>query len=74
MFSFVQEFSQQHGYAVVLERGTDTAPVVWYTASNLDITDQIIKTYDAKFGLGASSLPDNPAGTRSSPAISPKKP
>jgi outer membrane protein len=73
VFSFVQEFSQQHGYAVVLERGTDTAPVVWYAAGNLDITDQIIKAYDAKFGLGASSLPDKPAATRSSPAISPKK-
>ncbi len=74
VFSFLQEFSQQHGYAAVLERGTETAPVVWYAASNVDITDQIIKSYDAKFGPNEPSLPDKPGATRSSPEISPKKP
>ena len=74
VFSFLQEFSQQHGYAAVLERGTDTAPIVWYAASNVDITDQIIKSYDAKSGLGAPILPAKPAATRPSSGISPKKP
>ena len=74
VFSFLQEFSQQHGYLVVLERGTDTAPIVWYAASNVDITDQIIKGYDAKSSLGATSLPDKPTATRPSPASSPKQP
>jgi outer membrane protein len=73
VFSFLQEFSQQHGYAVVLERGTDTAPTVWYAASNVDITDQIIKSYDAKSSLGAPSLPDKPAANRPSPGILPKQ-
>ena len=67
VFSFLQDFSQQHGYAAVLERGTETAPVVWYAASNVDITEQLIKAYDAKYGIGASSLPNksnsNPAST-----------
>jgi outer membrane protein len=74
VFSFLQEFSQQHGYAAVLERGTDTAPIVWYAASNVDITDQIIKSYDAKSGLSAPSLPDKPSATPPSPRIPPKKP
>jgi outer membrane protein len=74
VFSFLQEFSRQHGYAAVLERGTEAAPVVWYAASNIDITDQIIKSYDAKSGLGAVNLPDKPGATRPSPGISPKKP
>ena len=60
VFSFLQGLSQQHGYAAVLERGTEAAPVVWYAASNIDITDQIIKSYDAKSGLGAVNLPNNP--------------
>jgi len=55
VFSFLQEFSQQHGYAVVLERGSDAAPIVWYAASNVDITDQIIKGYDAKSSLRGPS-------------------
>jgi outer membrane protein len=74
VFSFLQEFSQQHGYAAVLERGTETAPVVWYTASNVDITDQLIKTYDAKYGAGAASLPEKPAPKRTSPGTAPKQP
>ena len=28
VFSFLQEFSQQHGYYALLERGTDVAPIV----------------------------------------------
>ena len=72
-FSFLQEFSQQHGYTAVLERGTDTAPVVWYTASNIDITDQLIKSYDAKYGVGAATIPETPA-KRVAPVAAPKHP
>jgi outer membrane protein len=74
VFSFLQAFSQQHGYAAVLERGTDTAPIVWYAASNVDITDQITKGYDAKSGPGATSLPDTPAGTQAAPGALPRRP
>ena len=74
LFSLLQEFSQQHGYTAVLERGTDTAPVVWYAASNVDITDQLIKSYDAKYGGGAASLPEKPAPKRASPGTAPKQP
>ena len=74
VFSFLQEFSQQHGYAAVLERGTDTAPIVWYAASNVDITDQVIKSYDAKYGPGGPSLPDKPIASPHSPRVSPNKP
>jgi outer membrane protein len=67
VFSLLQELSRQHGYAAVLEQGTETAPVVWYTASNVDITDQLIKSYDAKYAVGAASLPEKPAAKRTSP-------
>jgi outer membrane protein len=74
VFSFLQVFSQQHGYDAVLEQGTDAVPIVWYTGRNVDITDQIIKGYDAKSGFGAPSLPDTPATTPASPGILPKEP
>ena len=64
VFSLLQEFSRQHGYAAVVEQGTETAPVVWYTATNVDITDQLIKSYDAKYAVGAASLPEKPAAKR----------
>jgi outer membrane protein len=73
VFSFLQAFSQQHGYAAVLERGTDTDPIVWYAASNVDITDQITRGYDAKFGPGASSLPETPSATQPPAGVTPKR-
>jgi outer membrane protein len=74
VFSLLQDFSQQHGYTAVLERGNETAPVVWYTAGNVDITSQLIKTYDAKYGVGAPSLPDKPAPKRTLPGAAPNHP
>lgn len=64
VFSFLELFSKQHQYEAVLERGTDAAPVVWYAPSNVDITDQIIKGYDAKSGVTPNALPETPKATQ----------
>jgi outer membrane protein len=65
VYAFLQIFSQQHGYSAVIERGSDAYPVVWYAAGNLDITDELVKAYNAQ-AEGASPkaskpLPDSPA-------------
>jgi outer membrane protein len=63
VYAFLQTFSQQHGYTAVIERGSDAYPVVWYAAGNMDITDELIKAYNAQADGGAKSskpLPDNP--------------
>ena len=61
VYALLQEYSQQHAYSAVLERGSDASPIVWYAASNVDITDQIIKAYNSKSGISDSTLPDKPA-------------
>ena len=48
LFPFLQRYSQRHGYTLVLDRGADTAPAVWWAAPNVDITEQVIKGYDAQ--------------------------
>jgi len=58
VYAFLQTFSQQHGYSAVIERGSDAYPVVWYAANNLDITNELIKAYNAQ-AEGASSAPAN---------------
>ena len=58
VYAFLQTFSQQHGYSAVIERGSDAYPVVWYAASNLDITDALIKAYNAQ-AEGALATPAN---------------
>jgi outer membrane protein len=58
VYAFLQTFSQQHGYSAVIERGSDANPVVWYASTNIDITDELIKAYNAQVE-GASSAPAN---------------
>jgi outer membrane protein len=74
VFDFLQQFSQQHGYEAVLERGTEAAPVVWYAAKNVDITEQVIRGYDAKSLSAAQGLPNAPATTSHPSATAPKQP
>jgi outer membrane protein len=69
VYAFLQTFSQQHGYSAVIERGSDANPVVWYAAGNMDITDALIKAYNAQ-AEGASSAPANPSVHSVSPKSS----
>ncbi len=66
VYAFLQTFSQEHGYSAVIERGSDAYPVVWYAAGNLDITDELIKAYNAQ-AEGASSTPSNGPANGGSP-------
>lgn len=58
LYTFLGAYSEQHGYSLVVERGTESAPIVWYAAKSFDITDDIVKAYDAKSGAPASGAPD----------------
>jgi hypothetical protein len=54
--------------SAVIERGSDAAPVVWYAAGNLDITDELIKAYNAQSSAGPAGLPHAPrSGTPAQP-------
>jgi outer membrane protein len=66
VYAFLQTFAQQHGYSLVVERGSDANPVVWYAAANLDITDEAIKAYNAQAG-GTTVQPNPPAGPKTPP-------
>ncbi len=66
VYAFLQTYSQQHGYSAVIERGSDAAPVVWYAAGNLDVTDEVIKAYNAQ-------LPAAPTAPRGGTSARPEK-
>jgi outer membrane protein len=65
VYAFLQTYSEQHGYTFVIERGSDTNPVVWYAAAKTDITDEVIKAYNAQTGGDApksgKALPEAPS-------------
>jgi outer membrane protein len=52
VYAFLQKYAQQHGYSAVIERGSDSEPVVWYAADNLDITSQLVKAYNEQSAAG----------------------
>ena len=62
VYTFLESYAKQHGYSLVVERGSLQQPVVWYSAANLDITDDVSKAYDAQSGSSAPSAP-KPAAT-----------
>jgi outer membrane protein len=53
LYAFVQNYAKQHGYSMVVERGSDANPVIWYVVANLDITEAVVKAYDAQSGVAA---------------------
>jgi outer membrane protein len=71
LYTFLQKYAQQHAYSAVIERGSDTAPVVWYAANNLDITEQLVKAYNEQssnvppsVAKPAKALPESPSPSR----------
>lgn len=73
MYTFLQTYAQQHSYSMVIDRGSNEAPVVWYVAGNLDITDALVKAYNAQSGVAAPASASRPGAPRPTPA-SPQKP
>ena len=66
VFTFLQTYAQRRGYSAIIERGTDASPIVWYVADNMDITEQVIKAYDAQSGAvtpQTSTKPSRPGAT-----------
>jgi outer membrane protein len=59
LYAFLQDYAKQHAYTLVIDRGSDTAPAVWYAATNADITVDLIKAYDLK--------PPSTTGSRTNP-------
>ena len=74
VYAFLQTYAQQHSYAVVVERGSDTAPVVWYAAANLDITADLIKAYNTQSGSAAPASESKSAPAKPTSSTGPPKP
>lgn len=69
VFDFLQEYARQRGYSVVIERGSDTSPIVWYTGQDIDITTGLISAYNTK-----SEVPPPGATTHAHPTQPPDAP
>jgi len=48
LYAFLQDYAKQRSYTLVIDRGSDAVPVVWYASANADITAELVKAYDLK--------------------------
>ena len=79
MMAVIEKYSNQNGYALVLDVSNPQTPVLW-AASAIDITNDIVKLYDqanpgAAAPPGAATKPAAPPAPRTSmPTMTPPPP
>jgi len=71
MVSAIQDYAQKNGFSLII--GSDQIPI-YYRATEVDLTDQIVKLYDAANPADAPTTggPATPAATRSGAPSTPK--
>ena len=74
IYAFLQVYSQRNGFSIVVERGSDASPVVWYEAKNMDITEELIKAYNAEAGTTPHSNTNKPSPVGNPPQSLPSAP
>ena len=69
MVKVIQDFAPKNGYSLVI--GSDQVPI-YYAATEVDLTDQIVKLYDAAYPVDAATSggPAAPATRSSTPSVS----
>ncbi len=74
MMEIVTKYATDNGYAVILDVSNPQTPVLW-AASGVDITNEIQKLYDEKYGAAAPAAAapatQKPASTVAPPAAKP---
>jgi len=74
MMTVLIKYATDNGLAVVLDVSNQATPVLW-AASEINITNDIVKLYDAKYPLTAVAPPAAAPGTAAKPpATAPAKP
>ncbi len=63
MMEIVTKYATDNGYAVILDVSNPQTPVLW-AASGIDITNDIVKLYDAKYAGAAAAPATAPAATQ----------
>ncbi|HKV26897.1 MAG TPA: OmpH family outer membrane protein [Candidatus Acidoferrales bacterium] len=57
MITVLDKFAKQNGYGLILDNGSSaqSSPVVLYSANQVDVTQQVIKLYDAAYPAKAAT-------------------
>jgi outer membrane protein len=66
VFTFLQDYSKQSGYTLVVDRGNAQAPIVWYSDPSNDISEAVVTAYNTKSGVPAQPGANAPNAPRPS--------
>lgn len=75
MDSLIKDYAQQNGFSLVLEGGSQMP--IYYAAPSVDLTEEIVKRYDAKYPVeaaGGGATTTAPKTTPPPKTTSPTKP
>lgn len=69
MLAVLAKYAKEHGYSLILDDGASaqSAPVVLYSANQVDVTQQIIKLYDATYPVASPAPKTAHPGARRPP-------
>lgn len=66
VFNFLQDYSKQNSYTIVVDRGNAQAPIVWYSDPTNDISQAVVTAYNTKSGIPAQPGANTPNAPRPS--------
>jgi outer membrane protein len=72
VFNYLQDYSKQSGYTLVVDRGSAQSPIVWYADPTNDITAAVVTGYNTKSGVPAQPNTNAPNAPR--PNAAPARP
>jgi outer membrane protein len=74
MLEVIDRYAKENGYAVIIDTSAQNTPVL-YAANQIDITQEVIRLYDAANPVKSSVTQPRPAATRpATPRPAPAKP
>lgn len=66
VFNFLQDYSKQNGYTLVVDHGSPQAPIIWYTDPSMDISAAVVTAYNTKSGVPVQPNANAPNAPRPS--------
>jgi outer membrane protein len=70
MVDVLDRYARENGYVVILDSSAQNTPIL-FASTNIDVTQDIVRLYDAAYPLKAGATAPKPAGTTPKPAAPP---
>lgn len=73
MVDVLDRYARENGYTIMLDSSAQNNPIL-YASTQVDVTQEIIRLYDAAYPVKASAPAQKPAAPKPAPTSTPTKP